>query len=74
MQQIFNNFCTISVYFPVKPRFLLAAIRTVFFRRLAANDCVQLQLIVQSQKGLDMNKNGSIGIDSQLSDQVDDDN
>ena len=45
-----------------------------FFRRLAANDCVQMLLIVQSQTGWDMNKNGSIGIDSQLSDQVDDDN
>ena len=62
------------MYFPVKARFILAAIRTVFFRRLAANDCVQLQLIVQSQTGRGMNKNGSIEIDSQLSDQVDDDN
>ena len=62
------------MYFPVKARFILAAIRTVIFRRLAANDCVQLQLIVQSHKGWGMNKNGSIGIDSQLSDQVDDDN
>ena len=62
------------MYFPVIARFILAAIRTVSFRRLAANDCVQLQLIVQSQKGCGMNKNKSIGIDSQLSDQVDDDN
>lgn len=62
------------MYFPVKARFILAAIRTGFFRRLAANDCVQLQLIVQSQKGWGMNKNGSIGTGSQLSDQVDDDN
>ena len=61
------------MYFPVKTRFILAAIRTVF-RRLATNDCVQLKLIVQSQKGWGMNKNVSIGIELQLSDQVDDDN
>ena len=59
------------MYFSVKARFILAANRTIFFPRFAANDCVQLQLIA---KGWDMNNNGSIGTGSQLSDQVDDDN